>query len=66
MFPISEYWRHLSPQLKRRWWNETRYGKLEPNLELRTAILAETSARGTECEKSTTVEGGGAEGEKSK
>jgi hypothetical protein len=55
---LTANWNKLSVKTRRRWWNETDYGKIQANPELRQAVDAEISALATGCEKSTT-EGAG-------
>jgi len=37
---IPAIWHKLPAELKRRWWGETDYGRLEPSSELLDAIAA--------------------------
>lgn len=41
----DDSWRKLSAALKRRWWEETDYGKREPSDELMAAIEAELAGK---------------------
>jgi hypothetical protein len=58
---LHRNWNLLATKTKRRWWNETQYGMLEPSDMLKQDILAEISALAMGCEKSTTEGAGDAE-----
>lgn len=70
MFNIRDHWSYLSPALKRRWWKETEYNKLEPSANLQSVIITEAweakkqRASATECEQSTMEKDGGVENER--